>query len=185
MIFKKIWKAISSEYIPSAICFFLLAKMDYEIISIWPQNASVDDRIKLSLLFIHLVMILVMFTPLINRFLSRVDNEKLEKFIALPQKDKNITYIDYYDFLSGLALSAFYLSILIFTMKSIYEEAGWIISGIYIFTMFVSSISIAALSLLRFIWLFTKFNNYIYWFIVLLASSMCMAVIGAAMKMAS
>ena len=70
-------------------------------------------------------------------------------------------------------------------MKSIYEEAGWIISGIYIFTMFVSSISIAALSLLRFIWLFTKFNNYIYWFIVLLASSMCMAVIGVAMKMAS
>lgn len=185
MIIKKVWKALSSEYVPSVICLFILVKMDYELLSIWPQNESVDGRIKLSLSFIHLVMILVILMPLINRYLSQVDNERIEKFIALPQKDKNITYIDFYDFLSGIALSAFYLSILIFTMKDVYEETGWVISCIYIFTMFVSSISIAALSLVRFIWLFTKFNNYIYWFIALLASSMCMAVISIAIKMAS
>ena len=185
MIIKKVWKALSSEYVPSVICLFILVKMDYELLSIWPQNESVDGRIKLSLSFIHLVMILVILMPLINRYLSQVDNERIEKFIALPQKDKNITYIDFYDFLSGIALSAFYLSILIFTMKDVYEETGWVISFIYIFTMFVSSISIAALSLVRFIWLFTKFNNYIYWFIALLASSMCMAVISIAIKMAS
>lgn len=178
-------KVLLSDCTPSVICFFLLLKMDYSILSSWPQNQSIDNRVKLALLFIHLIMIFAILSPLISRLLSCVGNERLNKFIALPKSDKNITYIDLYDFLSGLALSAFYLSILLFTMKEVYEVTGWVISGIYIFLMFISAISIASLSLMRFIWLFVKYNKYTYSVVALLASSMCMAVLGVAMRMAS
>lgn len=178
-------KVLLSDRTPSVICFFLLLKMDYSILSSWPQNQSIDNRIKLALLFIHLIMIFAILAPLISRLLSRVGNERLNKFIVLPKPDKNITYIDLYDFLSGLALSAFYLSILLFTMKEVYEVTGWVISGIYVFLIFISAISIASLSLMRFIWLFVKFNKYTYSVVALLASSMCMAVLGVAMRMAS
>ncbi|HFO4234785.1 TPA: hypothetical protein ACHJWQ_005224, partial [Escherichia coli] len=62
---------------------------------------------------------------------------------------------------------------------------GWFISGIYAFLMFVSSISIASISLMRYIWLFTKFSKYTYAFAALLAGSMCIAIIGVAIRMAS
>ncbi len=137
--------------------------MDYSILSSWPQNQSIDNRVKLALLFIHLIMIFAILAPLISRLLSRVGNERLNKFIALQKSDKNITYIDLYDFLSGLALSAFFTCpSYFFTMKEVYEVTGWVISGIYVFLMFISAISIASLSLMRFIWLFVKYNKYTY-----------------------
>lgn len=184
-MFKWIRNILISGYAPSIICLFLLIKMDYSIFSSWPKNESIDNRVKLVLLFIHLIMIFAILSPLISRLLSRVSNEALNKFIALPTPSKSITYIDLYDFLSGLALSAFYLSILLFTVKEVYEATGWIISGIFVFFMFFSSISIASLSLMRFAWLFANYNKYTYSFVVLLASSMCMAVLGVAMRMAS
>lgn len=176
---------LSSEYIPSVILFIFLVKMDFSIISNWPLNQSPDNRLKLALLFVHLVIVFAILSPIISRLLSQFGDEKLKKFIGLPEVGKNITYIDFYDFLSGLALSAFYLTILLFSLKEVYEKTGWVIAGIYAFLMFVSSISIAVLSLVRYIWLFTKFNNYAYYSVALLASSMCMAVIGVAMNMVS
>lgn len=174
-----------SDYLPSILCLLLLVNMDYAIFSNWPINHSVDSRIKLMLLFIHFVMLFAILSPFIGRFLAKISNEKFKAFIGLPDKDKNITYIDLYDFLSGLALSAFYLSILLFTLKDVYEITGWFISGIYAFLMFASSISIASIALMRYIWLFTKFSKYTYAFAALLAGSMCMAIIGVAIRMAS
>ncbi len=48
-------KVLLSDCTPSVICFFLLLKMDYSILSSWPQNQSIDNRVKLALLFIHLI----------------------------------------------------------------------------------------------------------------------------------
>ncbi|RLM17947.1 hypothetical protein BIY29_18795 [Brenneria alni] len=174
-----------SDYLPSILCLLLLVKMDYAICSSWPVNQSVDNRMKLMLLFIHFIMIFAIFSPFIGRLLAKISNEKFKDFIGLPDKDKNITYIDLYDFLSGLALSAFYLSILLFTLKDVYEITGWFISGIYVFLMFASSISIASISLMRYIWLFAKFSKYTYAFSALLAGGICMAIISIAIRMAS
>ncbi|HAU5603815.1 TPA: hypothetical protein JD320_003020 [Citrobacter koseri] len=182
---KWIQKKFLSDIAPSIIGLFLLVKMDYTILSDWPQGQLVDNRIKLALLFIHLIMIFAILSPLISRFLPQIGSERLNQFIDLPKLERSITYIDLYDFLSGLALSAFYLSILLYTLKDVYDSTGWIVSGIYAFLMFVSSISIASLSLMRFLWLFTKFSKYAYAIITLLASSTCMAVLGVAMRMAS
>ncbi|ELW1649199.1 hypothetical protein NTH58_004311 [Enterobacter oligotrophicus] len=182
---KWIRRKLPLEYVTSIILLYLLVKMDFVVIAARTSHESIDNRVKLALLFIHLIMLLAIFAPLISRYLSQGGDERLTRFIALPEVTKNITYIDFYDFLSGLALSAFYLSILLFTIKGVYELAGWVLSGIYVFLMFVSSISIASLSLMRFIWLFTKYNRYVYAFIALAASSMCMAVISIAMQMAS
>lgn len=76
-------KVLLSGCIPSVICFFLLLKMNYSILSSWPQNQSIDNRVKLALLFIHLIMMFAILAPLISRLLSRVGNERLNKFIDL------------------------------------------------------------------------------------------------------
>ena len=184
-MFARMRKLFSYDFLPSILCSFILVKMDYALISGWPANHSVDNRIKLVVFFVHLVMLFAISSPLISWLLSRAGDEKLNNFIDLPDSGKKITYTDLYDFLSGLALSAFYLSVLIFTMAEVYDAVGWVLSAIYVFLMFVLSIFIAVLSLVKFLWLFSRFNKITYSVVGLIASVMCMVVIGVAMRMAS
>ena len=177
--------ALTSEYVPSILFAGLLIYMDMSLVRIWPENEDVDTRIKLILLFIHLVVGMAVCLPLINYGLSKLNQEAIDVFLDLPRSDKPITYTVIYDYLSGLALAAFYLTMAFFTFKEAYAYFHWAIATLYIFVMVVLSFFIATMAMLRMLTLYTRFGNIRYSLFALMTFVFCMAVLNATLRMVS
>lgn len=174
-----------SEYLVSVVCFGLLVYLDVNVVALWRSECNLDERGYLVIFFINLMLLMVVLLPLINHYVGKIDNGKLSVFLGLTPKDEKITWVVFYDFLSGLALSAFYLSVLIYTLKGVFDTTGWFITGLYVLVMYIICIFLGVMALIKFIWTFRQLNKVVYAIVALTASAITLSVIDIAMKMVS
>lgn len=128
---------------------------------------------------------MVMFLPFISHLIGKIDSKSVDDFLSLPDRDANINYIHFYDFLSGLALSAFYITVMMFTFKGILKDFGWFIAAFYLAIMFYFSVLLSAITLVRFIYPFTRYNTIAYWICAVTSCAVMLAVTQVSMKMIS
>lgn len=181
---KGLWGTLS-EYLVSVLCFGLLVYLDINVVALWRSECNLDERAYLVIFFMNLMLLMVVLLPLVSHYVGKINNEKLSAFLGLSPGDEKITYLVFYDFLSGLALSAFYLSVLIYTLKGVFEATGWFITGLYLVVMYIICIYLGVMALIKFIWTFRKLNKVAYGIVALTASAITLSIIDVAMKMVS
>jgi hypothetical protein len=173
------------KYFPSLTCLAILAYLDFHLIKGSLNGEHLDEKNKFLYAFLNITLCVVVFLPLINHFMSKIDSKSVDDFLRLPDRDTNIDYIHFYDFLSGLALSAFYITVMMFTFKGVLKDFGWIIAAFYLAVMFLFSVLLGAISLVRFIYPFTRYNTIAYWICAVTSSAVMLAVTQVSMKMIS
>lgn len=173
------------EYLPSLTCLALLAYLDFSLMKGCLNGELLDEKNKFLYAFLNITLCILISLPLINHLLSKIDNKLLDEFLSLPDKDENITYIHFYDFLSGLALSGFYITVMMFTFKGVLNDFGWFIAAFYVAIMFVLSILLSAISLVRFIYPFTRYNTIAYWICAVMSCAAMLAVTQVSLNMMS
>lgn len=127
----------------------------------------------------------MIFLPFINHLISKFDTKSVDEFLSLPDRDAKITYIHFYDFLSEVALPAFYITVMMLTFTGVLKDFGWFIAALYLAVMFCFSVSLGAISQLRFIYPFTRYNTLAYWICALTSCAVMLAVTQISMKMIS
>lgn len=183
---KKLNKAqLVFEYLPSLTCLAVLAYVDFYLIKGYLNGEHLDEKNKFLVAFLNIIICVVIFLPFINHLISKIDSKSVDDFLSLPDRDANITYIHFYDFLSGLALSAFYITVMMFTFKGVLKDFGWFIAAFYLAVMFCFSVSLGAISLVRFIYPFTRYNAIAYWICAVISCAVMIAVTQVSMKMIS
>ncbi len=173
------------EYLPSLTCLLLLAYLDFYLIKGVLNSERLNEKNKFLYAFLNITIFVVISLPLINYLMSKIDSKSVSEFLNLPDRDANITYMHFYDFLSGLALSAFYITVMMFTFKDALKNFGWFIAAFYLAVMFLFSVSLGAISLVRFIHPFTRYNTMAYWICAVTSCAVMLAVTQVSMKMIS
>jgi len=173
------------EYLPSLTCLALLAYLDFYLIKGFLNGEHLDEKNKFLYAFLNITLCMVIFLPFISHLIGKVDSKSVDDFLSLPDRDANITYLHFYDFLSGLALSAFYITVMMFTFKGVLKDFGWFIAAFYLAIMFFFSVLLGAISLVRFIYPFTRYNTIAYWICAVTSCAVMLAVTQVSMKMIS
>jgi hypothetical protein len=171
-----------SEYLPSLILFIVFIVINFPIIKEWMNGTMIDGKIKVIILFIDVIIALSASIPIINYGLSKLNQKKLNEFLDLPDNNGKITYSVIYDFLSGLALSAFYISVCFLTIKDIYNYGGWLLAGIYLLFMMLCTFFIATMTLVRILKVLSANNKYVYYSAALILTIIANEVINVALK---
>lgn len=183
---KKINKArLVFKYLPFLNCLAILAHLDFYLIKEFLNGEHLDEKNKFLYSFLNIIFCMVIFLPFINHLISKIDSKSVDDFLRLPDSDANITYIHFYDFLSGLALSAFYITVMMFTFKGFLKNFGWFISAFYLSVIFLFSVSLSAFSPVRFIYPSTRYNTNAFWVCAVTSYSVMLAVTQVSMKMVS
>lgn len=171
------------DYLPSIIIFVAFIALNTAIAIGWVSGAEFSDALKIIILFTDMILALGASLPLIQIGISKLNQIKLNDFLALPENNGKITYLVIYDFLSGLALSAFYISVCFFTVKSVHAYAGWFLTGIYLALMIFISFSIAVMALIRVVHVVSTVNKFFKYSLTLTLLVITNEVINIALKM--
>lgn len=150
-------KPNKSDYLMSLAFIFQLIFLNFVFLVNHPLGVGYSKNSLFSIIFINLIYIAIISLPLIYKLTAESEREVIE-FLSMPSKQDKVTYLVFYDFLSGLALSAFLFGVLLFTNKYIFNNFNVFFSVLYAILFFALSIFIAVISLVRFIHPFLKLN---------------------------
>lgn len=163
------------EFIVSGVMFSGLCYLNYLFISTFIAGETLTEQIIFMLVFMEIVGLVIVALPYITKKAEGISNVQLKEFLDLPEKDSKFSFTTVSGFLSDQALAAFLASVLIFTGKQALEQYGGAITAFYTAFLFFVAILLGSVSLIRFIFHFTKYH----WFYYALAASMSTAVMFA------
>ncbi len=130
---------------------------------------NINDRFVFFGVFINLILLFVLTAPCLSKKAEAINNDKIVVFLDLPGKDKPFRFSDFSSFISDQALGAFLATLLIVTGKVALQSHGPILAALYVAIVLIASIVLTTVSLVRFIWFFTRFNLISYWIVALLS----------------
>lgn len=116
--------------------------------------------------------------------LGEISNEKLRVFLDLPDKDSKLTFKAISTFLGQQALTSFLATVLIFTGKQVLTSYGTVIAAMYIFLLFLAAISVGVVSLIRFVFRFSKRTIGVHILTALISTTVMFAFFNVGLKMA-
>ena len=148
-------------------------------------KGGLSDQLIFSGIFINLVLLFIFVAPYLSKKAEAINNEKIVAFLDLPGKDKFFRFSDFSSFLSDQALGAFLATLLIVTGKAALHSYGPILTALYVAILFIASIVLTTVSLVRFIWFFTKYNLIFYWIAALLSVVIMLSFFQFGLKMAN
>ncbi|MDR7123115.1 hypothetical protein [Rheinheimera soli] len=171
------------EIIVSMLFFGLCLYFNFVFIEEVLKGKSPDEQTKFMVLFFNMMMTVIIALPLISKLLSKISDNKFSEFIDLPTKDNKFTFTSISGFLSDQALASFLATVLIFTGKeALGEYGGWLAAG-YMFFLFAAAIILATISLVRFIFHFTKYHWAYYALAAMLSSSVMFAFFNVGLRL--
>lgn len=171
------------ESIVSVIFFVLCLCFNFVFIEDVLEGKSPNEQTKFMVLFFNMMMFVIITLPLISRLLSKIPDNKIREIIELPTQDDKFTFSSISGFLSDQALASFLATVLMFTGKEAFGEyGGWLAAG-YMFFLFSVAIILATISLVRFIFHFTKFHWAYYALASTLATSIMFAFFNVGLRL--
>ncbi|MFN4056467.1 MAG: hypothetical protein ACK4GU_16540 [Alishewanella aestuarii] len=147
-------------------------------------NGRLTDKTIFSAILMNLTIGVIIFLPLIERRVLKIDDEAIASFLALPGKEEKVTFPVITSFLGEQALGAFLGTVLIFTTGHVYKNFGVYVSGTYCFILFVLSIFVITLSLIRFVSHFLGRSSKLYALAAFLSSVTMFAFFGLGLNLA-
>lgn len=126
------------------------------------SGGQVTTQIQFMVVFVNLTGGVLIALPWLTKKAEGISNESIKEFFCLPEKHEKIRFTDVSGFLSDQALASFLATVLIFTGKGALEEYGGAVAALYVGFLFVVSLILASVSLLRFIAKFTRYNWFSY-----------------------
>ncbi|ELA8170943.1 hypothetical protein RGL49_003387 [Vibrio parahaemolyticus] len=106
--------------------------------------------------------IIVLFISWFMLFLDKVPYEKFDKFLCLPDKNSIFTFPVLSTFLGEQAFASLVATILITFSKDMFEASNVIGVSIYVAIIMILMYSFSTMSLIRFIFYFTKYRILIF-----------------------
>lgn len=170
------------ESLISIMMFGVFVKFNYLYFSELFSGASPDDKTLFVLVFVNLILLTLISLPAIGKLTSKIPNESIERFLALPKQGEYFTFPVLAEFLGNQALASFLATVLIFTGKEAFSEIGGDLLAVYIYALYIIAIAIAVLSLVRIIHYF----NHSWWQYLLVSvcsSAVMFSFIGVGMRM--
>ncbi len=132
--------------------------------------------------YINCAFLVIISLPYLNKKLLQ-DKENIKEFFSIQKEGVPLNYDFIIDFLSNQALSSFFILIMIFTGKSIINNYGPIIGGVYVFLFFMFATVIAIISLLKLIYKLYNFNWKIYFALSLISTLFVIFLIEVSIRM--
>lgn len=145
---------------------------------------ALSTQLVFSAIFINLVFLFVLAAPYLSKKADAIDNDAIVAFLDIPDKNATFRFSAFSSFLSDQALGAFLATLLIVTGKEALHSYGPILSGAYVALLFVASIILVAVSLVRFISYFTKYHSVLYFVAALLSVVIMFSFFQFGLKMA-
>ena len=165
--------------------FSLLAYFDYMFFSGVFAGENITEQLSFVVVFINLVLLVIIALPYISKKAEAISNDKFKEFIDLPEKNSKFTFSTISGFLGDQALASFLATVLIFTGKQALENYGGGLAAAYTIFLFIVAIVLGTVSLVRFIFHFTKLHWFYYALCSLLSTGIMFAFFHVGLKMAA
>ncbi|WP_146154735.1 hypothetical protein [Photobacterium angustum] len=146
---------------------------------------GIGDKDTFMLIYINFGFLIILVLPWLLKKSENISNQVVSDFLDLPEKGQQIRFTDISTFLSDQALGAFLAGVLIFTGQIVASEYGAFLAGLYTLVLYTLSIGLVAISLIRFIYHFTKYSGIIYALAALVSTSIMFAFYHVGLKMAA
>ncbi|TOM77825.1 hypothetical protein [Vibrio parahaemolyticus] len=162
-----------------------LVYFDYKYIAVGFLVGIFPEQMQFMAVFLNLMGFIIVCLPIIVKLFEKIESKNIEAFIDLPKKDTPFTFSVVSGFLGEQALASFLATVLIFTGKIAIAEYGVLISAVYMAILFTVAITLAVVSLARFVSFFSKFSPLIYGFAALASTSIVFAFVNVGLNMAA
>ncbi|PKA71061.1 hypothetical protein ATI02_4013 [Pseudomonas baetica] len=118
--------------------------------------------------------------PMLSTKIEDWCGDGFNDFLALPDKDTKITYPVLSQFLGEQALAGFMGSAMMLSARSVLDHFGVGFTGFYCFAILMIALSVATISLVRFILHFVKFRwrYYVPASLISLLTMLCALAVG-------
>lgn len=171
------------ESIISLLVCSWLVYFDYKYIVIGFTVGYFPEQMQLIVVFSNFMWLIIASLPITIRFFGKIGSKKIDTFIDLPKDDTPFTFSVVSGFLGEQALASFLATILIFTGKIAITEYSVIIGAIYMAIMFFIAITLAVISLARFVSFFSN-SALSYGIAALISTFIVFAFVNVGLKMA-
>ncbi|MGR5116535.1 hypothetical protein [Photobacterium damselae] len=173
------------ESVTSLIIGFWLIYIDYKYIAVGFSVGGFPKQIQFMVIFLNLMGLILVSLPIIVKLFEKIESKKLKVFIDLPKNDTPFTFSVVSGFLGEQALASFLATVLIFTGKIAITEYGVLIGAVYMAILFIVAITLAVVSLTRFVSFFSKFSPLVYGFAALASTCIVFAFFNVGFNMAA
>ena len=146
------------------------------------EGGNPDSNILFMVVFVDLVLLTVICLPVIGKWVAKISNESVEKFLALPKKDDPFTFPVLTEFLGNQALASFLATVLVYTGKEAFTKVGGDLVALYVFSLYVLAIVIGVFSLVRIIMYFTH-SWWQYLLVSVCSSAVMFSFFGVGLKL--
>jgi hypothetical protein len=145
---------------------------------------TLSTQLVFSGVFINLVFLVILAASYLSKKAEAIGNDAIVAFLDMPDKNETFRFSAFSSFLSDQALGAFLATLLIVTGKDALQSYGPILSGAYAAILFLASIFLITVSLVRFISYFTKYHFTLYFVVALLSIAITFSFFQFGLKMA-
>lgn len=174
-----LWEVLISLVVGTLLVLFDAAYF-YEAFT----TNTLSTQLVFSGVFINFVFLFILAAPYLSKKAEAIGNDVIVAFLDLPDKNASFRFSAFSSFLSDQALGAFLATLLIVTGKGALQSYGPILSGAYVAIIFVASIFLVTVSLVRFISYFTKYHFILYFVAALLSAAIMFSFFQFGLKMA-
>ena len=149
------------ESVVAIIVFVLLASLNFVFFRGISNGSAVTEQTRFLIYFVDLIGLAIIFLPVIIKKSKNISNDRVKRFLQLPDERSEITFPVISGFLSDQALASFLMTVLIFTGKQAFVLYGPV-AAIYVAIIYILAVVVGVASLIRFVAHFAKFHWLVY-----------------------
>lgn len=123
---------------------------------------GISQQLVFEIIFTNFIFLFLLMLPYIAKKVKSLSDNNIKQFLELPSDNDKLTFTAFSNFLGNQALGSFFATVMIYTGKGAFQNYGEIFAAFYMSFLFITSITLTTLSLIRFVWYFTKYNGLIY-----------------------